>query len=322
MQQPLISILVPAYNVGRYIAQCLDSIVKQTYRSLQVVIVDDGSTDDTGQICDEYASRYSFIEVYHIENGGVANARNVLLSKIKGEYFLFVDSDDWIETDMVESLVTLAQQHNLDIVVCDNITEDGKSRSEITHDSNPPLIWNRKQCVEKFLLHKELNGSLWNKLVKTSLFHNITFDPEISYGEDALALWHSLHRLSLMGITRSKFYHYRMNANSISHQPFGSKKMSGHLVWETIYDNTVLLYPDLVKLAKGCYAVSDFWLLYYASIDNYKQDENIRQFRLNLKSGMPYILRYKLLSLHRLLGAFMYIISYKVMTAIINIVKS
>jgi len=322
MQQPLISILVPAYNVGSYIVQCLDSIVNQSYRNLQVVIVDDGSTDDTGKICDDYAFHYPFIEVHHIANGGVANARNVLLSNIKGEYFLFVDSDDWIEPDMVESLVLLALQHRLDIVVCDNVIEDGKSPLNILHDTNPPVIWDRRQCVEKFLLHKELNGSLWNKLVLTSLFHNITFDRGISYGEDALAIWHSLHRLNRMGITRSKFYHYRMNADSISHQPFGSKKMSGHLVWKTIYEDTVLLYPDLVKLAKGCYAVSDFWLLYYASIDNYKQDGNIKKFRLNLKKGMPYILKYKLLPSYRLLGAFMYITSYNVMTAIINIVKS
>jgi len=322
MQQPLISILVPAYNVGRYIAQCLDSIVNQTYHSLQVVIVDDGSTDDTGQICDEYVSRYSFIEVYHIKNGGVANARNVLLSKIKGEYFLFVDSDDWIESDMVETLVMLALRHNLDIVVCDCVIENGKSYPKILHDTNLPVIWDRGQCVEKFLLHKELNGSLWNKLVKTSLFHNITFNPEISYGEDALAIWQSLHRLNQMGITRSTFYHYRMNADSISHQSFGLKKMSGHLVWETIYEDTVSLYPDLAKLAKGCYAVSDFWLLYYASRDNYKQDENIKKFRLNLKIGMPYIIRYKLLPPHRLLGAVIYLASYKAMTTIINIVKS
>lgn len=320
--QPLISILVPAYNVERYIKQCLDSIVNQTYRPIQVVIVDDGSTDGTGKICDDYASRYPFIEVYHIENGGVANARNVLLSKIKGDFFLFVDSDDWIEPDMIESLVMLTQRYSLDIVVCDNVTEDGVSHPMIFHDTNQPIIWNREQSVEKFLLHKELNGSLWNKLVKTSLFHNITFDPGISYGEDALAIWHSLLRLNRMGITRSTFYHYRMNADSISHQPFGQKKMSGHQVWETIYKDTVSLYPDLAKLSKGCYAVSDFWLLYYASLDNYKQDENIKEFRLNLKSGMPYILRYKLLPLHRLLGAFMYIASYKAMTAFVNIVKS
>ncbi len=322
MQPPLISILVPAYNVGRYISQCLDSIVNQIYRSMQIVIVDDGSSDDTGDVCDDYASRYPFIEVYHIENGGVANARNVLLSKIKGEYFLFVDSDDWIELDMIENLVTLALRHNLDIVACDNVIEDGKSQINIFHDTNPPVIWNRRQCVEKFLLHKELNGSLCNKLVKTSLFRDITFDPEISYGEDALAIWHSLHRLNRMGITPSTFYHYRMNDDSISHQTFGSKKMTGHIVWKTIYEDTALLYPDLAKLGKGCYAVSDFWLLYYASRDNYKQDNSIKKFRSNLKSGLPYILKYKLLPPRRLLGAFMYIASYNIMTAIVNIVKS
>ena len=113
-----VSILSPCYNVEKYISQCLDSIIQQTYKNLQIILVDDGSTDNTLAILNQYASLDSRIEVHHQENKGVATARNELLSKVKGDYVLFVDSDDWIELDMVEFLIAKVTEENAEVAVC------------------------------------------------------------------------------------------------------------------------------------------------------------------------------------------------------------
>ena len=108
-KQPLISILIPIYNVESYLPQCLDSIVQQTYKNLQIVLIDDGSQDHSLTICHDYATKDNRIEVYSQKNQGVAATRNHLLEKVKGDYVLFVDSDDWIEADMIENLVLLSK---------------------------------------------------------------------------------------------------------------------------------------------------------------------------------------------------------------------
>ena len=118
MKEPLVTILSPCYNVEVYLPECLDSILNQTYKNLQIVLIDDGSTDHTWSILKDYSSKDSRIEIYHQENQGVSITRNNLLDKVKGDYVLFVDSDDWIELNMVEFLVNNAQSNRADIVSC------------------------------------------------------------------------------------------------------------------------------------------------------------------------------------------------------------
>ena len=118
MKCPVVSILVPAYNASAFLSQCMESIVNQTYPNLQVVVVDDGSKDSTLVIAEQYAAKYPCVEVYHQENAGVAEARNKLLSLAKGDYVLFVDSDDWIEYDMVGRMLCTINELRVDIAVC------------------------------------------------------------------------------------------------------------------------------------------------------------------------------------------------------------
>ena len=119
-----ISILIPAYNAAVFLPKCLDSVHNQTYRDLQVVIVDDGSKDNTLELCQSYAKNDNRIEVYHQENQGVASTRNHLLEKVKGDYVLFVDADDWIEPDMVNYMVDKLSSNNHDIVTCGSVVND------------------------------------------------------------------------------------------------------------------------------------------------------------------------------------------------------
>ena len=155
-----VTILSPCYNVGQFLPKYFETVLGQTYSNLQVVLIDDGSKDDTWAVMQEYAAKDSRVEIYHQENQGVASTRNNLLDKVKGDYVLFVDSDDWIELDMVEYLVGVAFEHNTEFVMCDMVKNDAKPKET----EWVVKLLSQEQAVHDFLRHEYFSGSLWNFL--------------------------------------------------------------------------------------------------------------------------------------------------------------
>lgn len=279
MNNPLISILLPVYNTSAYLHQCLDSVLAQTYTNLQVVLVDDGSKDNSLEICQQYAVKDPRVEVYHQENQGVATARNVLLSKIKGDYFLFVDSDDWIEPLMVEYMFSRVMAYNVGMVTCAKVLNDTDNFESAKED-----IWKQDKLLKKFLRHVNFSGALWNKLFKTSLLGKAQFRTDIWYGEDALFTWQLIQNVDKVCVTNKQLYNHRINKGSISAQNWTpDKKGSGHLVWKSITDDVAKTYPQYIDVANARYATEDMWGIYYASLCNYPYDEHIRERQLNVK---------------------------------------
>lgn len=313
----MVTILIPVYNTSKYLRQCLDSITAQTYQNLQVVLVDDGSTDDSLSICEEYAGKYSYIEVHHQANAGVAAARNKLLSYIAGDYVLFVDSDDWIEPQTVEYLVAEARYSQVDIVTCSAIINDGP----ITVKEIQKEEWSQERTVLEFLRHVIFNGSLWNKLIKAERIKGIQFAKEISYGEDALFIWQVLQRVQKVLITNRQLYHYRMNEDSISHQTFGPKKMTGHIVWEQINSVTEQLWPQYLEIARAGLAISDMWLLYFAAQNNYRYDSFIGAFQQTVRRYFKQMRNAQIIGKRKLIFAVIISHSYRLGCLLLKIIK-
>lgn len=314
INNPLVSILSPCYNVEKYLPKCLDTIISQTYSNLQIVLIDDGSKDGTLDIMQKYAAKDSRIEIYHQENQGVAITRNNLLDKVKGDFILFVDSDDWIELTMVESLLAIHKQSDADIVVCDMVKNDNTPNlSDRSYTS-----YNQKQIVKAFLEHTWLNGSLCNKLVKTSLLHNERFRCGISYGEDALFCWHLLQHVTSVAVCKLQLYHYRMNEASLSHISYDERKMSGHKVWKYIADEAKKLWLDYAEIAEANFAISDMWQLYYARQSNYPLDDNILQFQTNVRTHLLMIYRSGLVNYKKMLFAIVAAFSYRLCKILIR----
>lgn len=302
MNETIVSILVPVYNVEAYLPKCIDTIIGQTYRNLQVVMIDDGSKDGSWKVMQEYAARDARIEIYHQENQGVASTRNHLLEKVRGEYVLFVDSDDWIEPEMVEYLLTNIQVEDADMVTCSNVIND----ESVVQDEVHREVWSQEKAVMEFLRHVSFNGSLWNKLVKASLLHNLRFHCGISYGEDALFCWGILQKVSKVIVTDRNLYHYRMNNNSLSHKSWTpDKKGSNHIVWETISGETKRYWPGYVDIALARYALEDTWALYYASLASYPYDKEIILRQNNVKKNFLLVKNAKLCSIKIVLLAIM-----------------
>lgn len=298
----MVTILTPVYNTAKFLRCCLDSIIAQTYQNLQVVLVDDGSTDESLAICKEYANKYPYIEVHHQENAGVAAARNKLLTYVTGDYVLFVDSDDWIEPQTVEYLVTEAQHNQADIVTCNMLIND----APITINKIQKEEWNQEHAVYEFLRHVIFNGSLCNKLLKTEHIKGIQFAKEISYGEDALFIWQILQKVHNILISNRQLYHYRMNNTSLSHQTWSpDKKGSGSIVWAQIVEETKKNWPQYTDIANARFALEDMWSLYYASLSGYKYDKHIHERQQNIRQNLRLIRKSGLVKPNKIITAYL-----------------
>lgn len=315
MNNPLITILSPCYNVGQFLPKYFETVLGQTYHNLQVVLIDDGSKDDTWAVMQEYAARDSRVEIYHQENQGVAATRNNLLDKVKGDYVLFVDADDWIELDMVEYLVEAALEHNTKFVMCDRVINDAKPK-----EGAPEIkILSQEQAVCDFLHHDYFVGSLWNKLFASSLLSDEKFHCGISYGEDALFCWDVLQQVDKVVVTDRQLYHYRMNEGSISHIGWTpEKKGSGHFVWEQISREATTLWPQYKSIAVANYAISDMWQIFDACRSSYKIDENIKEYQKNLRDHLCLVLKSDLINIKKKIFAIVAAYNYSVCRFLIN----
>lgn len=278
-----VTILIPVFNVEAFLPLCLDSLLNQTHRDLQIVLIDDGSKDNSFEVMKQYAVKDQRIEIYHQENQGVATTRNNLLEKVKGDYVLFVDSDDWIELDMVEFLVGKALSTKSSVVTCSMVINDDAFDRTVYKEE----IWEQPKAVREFLRHETFRGSLWNKLVLSSLLHNLRFHCGISYGEDALFCWELLQNASRVLVTDKILYHYRMNVDSISHQSFGDKKLTGHEVWRIINEECEKWWPQYLDIAQARWGMEDMYLLRQAGQSNYPYNDAIRQLQQTVKRFIP-----------------------------------
>lgn len=180
-----ISVIVPVYNSELYISDCIESIIGQTHKELEIILVDDGSTDRAGAICDEYAARDHRISVIHQSNAGVSGARNMGLRRATGEWISFIDSDDTLDSDMYELLLQLAKEYDADIVHCGYKHIVGKE-IRLVHDTRK-IIQQKTEDALKCLVGGHLFvGSLWNKLYKRELTDNLQFRTDLKINEDIL----------------------------------------------------------------------------------------------------------------------------------------
>ena len=163
----LVSVIVPVYNIEQYLNICMDSILAQSYHSLQIVLVDDGSTDNSGVICDEYAAKDPRVTVIHKENGGLSDARNAGIEIVKGEYVTFVDSDDMLNPRTIEYLIDLITEYNGDISVCQSmvVQENDFDYSQFTNNSDEIIqLSDNLSIMHHLLSNKYLDVTAWGKL--------------------------------------------------------------------------------------------------------------------------------------------------------------
>ncbi|MBR5132684.1 MAG: glycosyltransferase [Alistipes sp.] len=213
--RPCVSVCVPIYRVEKDLRRCLDSLVSQTLSNIEIILIDDGSPDGSGRICDEYAERDARIKVVHKENGGLSSARRVGLELSTGEYYIVCDSDDWVEPTMYEELYRKAKEEDADIVLCDYISEYSDGRSI---PSEPYTFTTQEQYIEDLILRKA-NATGCCKLYRLNTIRRLGIDyaEGINLGEDALFIFKLLLWPQRIVTLNRALYHYQRNIGSESY---------------------------------------------------------------------------------------------------------
>ncbi|WP_346867987.1 MULTISPECIES: glycosyltransferase family 2 protein [unclassified Clostridium] len=256
--KPDISIIIPIYKVEEYLPRCIDSILAQTFTNFEVILVNDGSPDGSGKICDEYAERDSRIKVVHKENGGLSSARNAGISISSGKYIGFVDSDDYINKDMYSKLYELCERTNSQIGICNFKREVNVELQDVDDELIIKELDNQAAMKELFrgVLYR---FSACNKLFHSSCFNGVKF-PEGRIHED-LATTYKLFSNSRKSVyTNYPGYVYVKRENSILTDKYNSKRLQAFLTWEEILKFMMEKYLELKEEYIACFA--------YWSIDN------------------------------------------------------
>jgi len=267
----MISIVVPIYNGEKYIEDCIRSILFQTYSDWELILIDNASTDDSLQICKEYATKDDRIEVFHQHhNMGVSAARNLGIEKSRGDYITFIDIDDWVKTDYLDKLSAIQQKKNADMVICGYQKACDKDRVVLksgtqkrTNDVNEEIdkgpkcqlkVYETKDYLEKYFL--EGNTHCWGVLFKRELLYGIYFPKGMSIGEDMLFLLDIAERTRTIVVTNYKGYHYYINEGGAMNKKFTPSYMDQIYCWEKALQKIAVTYPELITKVESIIVVS------------------------------------------------------------------
>ena len=332
----LISIIVPVYNVEKYLRQCLDSLIKQTYKNIEIVIIDDGSTDNSGKICDEYEKKNKNIKVIHKKNEGLGLARNTGLELIKGEYVMFVDSDDYVSNEICEVLLNNMNNNNYDYCKC----------GYCSFDNNGKLFSTKKYCNEKFYENDSkfqmmarmigslpdkkdvIEPSVWACIYKADIIkkYNIKFPSERELiSEDIVFNLEYMEHVQSSGIIDYCGYFYRFNPKSLSKSYKKDR-----------YDKIVYLYDYLYnRLTELKYNNDAFIRLNTLFFVNLKviisQEKNSNKSAIEIKKTIDYLLNnektrkiineYPINQQHFKQRLFLYFLKYKMSFTLLFLLK-
>lgn len=253
----LLSIIVPVYNVKSYLKKCVESIINQTYTNLQIILVDDGSTDGSQTICDELAKKDSRIVVFHKENGGSSTARNTGLDHAAGEYIAFVDSDDWLEPNMYQDLITQIEEHNADMAVS-SFYECKENEKNAIGDSKNVKVLNTEEI---FSNKNQLRFLVWNKIFRKAFVENLRFVPGQVYEDFHFCRQAFLQTKKLVYLD-SPLYNYRISRPGNTNSSFKPGRMCIFGEFDALINDLAELHYDKARVAMIIYALEFYRRLY------------------------------------------------------------
>nr|MBP3258865.1 glycosyltransferase family 2 protein [Bacilli bacterium] len=280
---PLISIVVPIYNVEKYLAKCIETIINQTYRNIELILVDDESPDNCGKICDEYKKKDPRITVIHKKNGGLSDARNKGIEKATGKYITFIDSDDYITLDYIETLFNSLSKNNADMAIGGHYIKYEKGGETTKYDTKE-YVGNSELILDK-LLYDELDVSAWAKLYKKELFNKIKFPVGRLY-EDSATTYKLVDESKVIAVNTKPIYYYIIKPNSITNCSFNKKKLDLITSTEEMVNYISYKYPQLLS---GCNR-----RMMYAYLSTYTQlNKDNKRYKDIEKRLVSYIKKHK-----------------------------
>ena len=311
MKEDLISIIVPIYNVEKYLNKCVNSILEQSYKNIDILLIDDGSIDECPNICDMFEKKDPRIRVFHKKNGGLSDARNKGIDEAKGKYITFVDSDDYLDEHYIEILYNAMKKNNADLVVSGLKDYYEGYEIEESLENVSENILTKQQVYRKMLLQENIDVNACGKIYKRQIFENLKYPKDMLY-EDIQIIDDVIEKCNIIVYTTYKGYNYLQRTGSIMYGKMSSRRMS--LINKT--DNIIELmkeqYPDNVDAAIKRYVYCNFHVLGRAILDNTFYNEsktiknNILKYRKNIFKENIYTKKEKIATVILSLGLFWY----------------
>lgn len=250
-----LTVIVPIYNVEKYLARCINSIVNQTYKPKKIILVDDGSPDKSGAVADEFAAKYENITVIHKPNGGLSSARNAGLEIIDTEFVTFVDSDDYLSHDMYEKLFLQLEKHNADISICGVWYEQENGKKMSPYKLGINKVFTKIEALKELNSYRYFNMGVWNKIYRTSLFKIDAYGDEYldfpvgKVSEDFYVMHKIIARANKIAYTSEPLYHYIQRPNSISrNKKVNTESLNAALAQVDFYNEW---FPDIAYIAES-----------------------------------------------------------------------
>ena len=243
-EKDLISIVIPVYNVQDYLNKCLDSVLNQTYNNIEIILVDDGSTDKSGEICDKYNEKDNRIQVIHKQNGGLSDARNVGIKNARGKYITFVDSDDYLELDYIEYLYNLIKKYNTKMSICSYYIENIKGKRSDSGEGYKEELMSTEDALYRMLVEKGYSVSACAKMYELKLFDDVCY-PVGKLCEDNGTTYKLIEKCEYIAYGNLSKYIYLKRDNSIMNSEFNIKKMDLITLTDEMYSYLKPKYPSL-----------------------------------------------------------------------------
>ncbi len=278
----LVSVIVPVYNVAKYLPRCIDSILSQTYSNLEIILVDDGSTDESGAICDKYAKTDTRIQVLHKENGGQSSARNKGLDIASGEFIAFVDADDWVAINYIEVMYLNLTKFNADISVISYLKVKEHFSPTLSERKYSAILFNPIEATEATLYQQKLDSGVWCKLFHRNLFNELRFVNGILY-EDLDIIPRIYLSAKKIVLSNAKLYYYYTRSNS-SINTFSTRRLDVLDVTDRIEDYMAKQCPMLLKAAQDRKLSANFNMLMLLAKNGYSDSNHSHRCWQNIKS--------------------------------------
>ena len=267
--KPLISIIVPVYNVEAYLAKCVDSILAQTYTNLEIILVNDGSSDGCGRICDEYAKQDKRIKVIHKQNGGLSDARNVAIDVATGEFITFIDSDDYVTDDYIMTLYSLIEKYECKVSIALYNTFVEGSKPKVVNRVYREDCQTNIKAIEEMFYQEKYDTASWAKLYHSSLFATgIRYPKGIVY-EDLATTYLLIFQSDKVAFCNERIYNYLLREDSSERSPFSSKKMDSALKVCELMECHLDILSEVMR-AYHCRMMSFFFHLLLKMPDGYE----------------------------------------------------
>lgn len=249
MTNPLISVIVPVYNVEKYLPRCVDSILGQTYANLEIILVDDGSPDNCGKICDDYAKKDSRMKVIHKKNGGLSDARNVAIDVAKGEYITFVDSDDYVDANYVSYLYQLISENNCQVSVIQPCSFHENTMPVAKQSAEQVKMLSSIEAIKTMFYQRGIDTSAWGKLYHNSLFKTGIRYPKGLLFEDNPVTFRLLYQSNQVAVSNRQLYYYMIRPDSIEGSLFNETKIQSAVAILKLMFN----YPEITNLVMSAF---------------------------------------------------------------------